>query len=102
MDCPFCGGHVTRASFSTSSGLREISLCCGIPLEFIDGYNVFSALPESLQCAAIDARKEEYATMDEQDREDARRFRESRDKWYKHNAHLFKETKGEPHAYPGS
>lgn len=102
MDCPFCGGHITRASFSTSSGCREISLCCRIPLEFIDEYDVLSALPESLQQAAIDGRKAEYEVMDKQDCENAQQFRESQDRWYKTHAHLFKETKGDPHAYPGS
>ena len=80
--CPFCGERTVRAEVSSSAGKRAVSMCCGIPQEFIDHYDVFTGLPEPLQQVAIDRRKAEYAAMDERDREDARRFRESLAVWH--------------------
>ena len=79
--CPFCLEFTTRYEISTSAGTRAASLCCGIPQEFLDNYDVYEGLPEPLRQAAIDRKKAEYAAMDDQDSENARRFRESRDKW---------------------
>ena len=47
--CPFCGGHVARVEVTDSSGERAYSLCCGIPQEFLDNWDVFRDLPEPLQ-----------------------------------------------------
>ena len=88
--CPFCGERTVRVEYSTSAGKRTISMCCGIPQEFIDNYDVFSGLPEPLQQIAIERRKAEYAAMDEKDRDDARRFRESREAYVDRYAHLVK------------
>jgi len=90
MQCPFCGKTVARAEIQDSAGERAISLCCGIPQEFIDNYDVFSALPEPLQQVAIERRRVEYAAMDEQSRENARAFKESLEHWRATYAHLFK------------
>jgi len=79
--CPFCGGHVVRVEISDSSGVRAFSLCCDMPTEFIDNYEVYEALPELLQQLAIERKRDEYAAMDEQSREDARLFKESLERW---------------------
>ena len=91
MICPFCGETVIRAEFSSSAGERAETLCCYMPIEFIDHYDMFAKLPGGLFSVAIAARKAEYAAMNEQDHENARRFRESRDKWFATHGHLFKE-----------
>jgi len=80
--CPFCHERTARAEHSSSAGTRAFSMCCDIPQEFIDNYDVYEGLPEPLRQVAIDKVKAQYAAMDEQDREDARRFRESRERWY--------------------
>lgn len=79
--CPFCGQRMCRAQISTSSGLRETSLCCDMPLEFIDNYDVFSGLPANLQQLAIRRKKDEYAAMDARDAELQDAFKQSSDKW---------------------
>jgi len=88
--CPFCNERTVRAEYSSSAGKRAISMCCGIPQEFIDNYDVYEGLPEPLRQVAIDRMKAQYAAMDELDREDARRFRESRDAWHAKYDHLMK------------
>jgi len=79
--CPFCGGRVVRVEISDSSGERAFSLCCDMPTEFIDNYEVYEALPELLQQLAIERKRDEYAAMDEQSRENARLFKESLERW---------------------
>lgn len=91
MICPFCGGTVARAEFTSSSGERAESLCCYVPTEFIDNYDTFADLPKDLQQIAIERRKAEYAVMGAQDRENARRFREVKERWDATHGHLFKE-----------
>ena len=81
MNCPLCGGHIARVEVTTCSGERAYSLCCGIPQEFLDNWDTFSDLPEDLQRIAIEKRKAEYAAMNEQDSENARRFRERVIEW---------------------
>jgi len=80
--CPFCHQPTTRYEHSSSAGVRAASLCCGIPQEFLDNYDVYEGLPEPLRQVAIDRMKAEYAAMDARDVENARRFRESRDAWH--------------------
>lgn len=98
MICPFCGGTVVRAEFISSAGVRAESLCCDVPTEFIDNYETFADLPEDLQQIAIERRKAEYAAMGAQDRENARRFRETKAHWDATHGHLSKE---ESNAYQG-
>jgi len=81
MNCPLCGGYIARVEVTTCSGERAYSLCCGIPQEFIDHYEMFANLPGDLFSVAVEARKAEYAAMDEADHEIARRFRIRRDEW---------------------
>lgn len=90
--CPFCGKRMCRCEISTSSGLRAISLCCDMPLEFIDNYDVFSGLPENLQQIAIDRKKDEYAAMDARDIEIVKSFKEDRDRWLASHPELFHGT----------
>ena len=80
--CPFCEQPTARYEHSSSAGTRAESLCCGIPQEFIDNYDVYEGLPEPLKQAAIDRKKAEYDAMDVKDRENARRFRESLAAWH--------------------
>lgn len=88
--CPFCAGEICRVEISDAGGKRAFSLCCGAPTEFIDNLDVFSGLPENLQQIAIDRIKANYAEMDARSAENAKRFKESRDKWLKQNPDLFK------------
>lgn len=88
--CPFCGKPTTRYEISSEAGTRAASLCCGIPQEFLDNYDVYEGLPEPLRQTAIDRAKAEYDAMDDKDIENARRYRESRDKWEAKYAHLMK------------
>ena len=80
--CPFCNERTARVEYSSSAGKRAISMCCGAAQELIDNFDVLKSLPAGLMQVALDSKRAEYAAMDEQDREDARRFRESRDAWY--------------------
>ena len=88
--CLFCGQPTVRYEFSSSAGTRAASLCCDIPQEFLDNYDVYEGLPESLRQVAIDRKKAEYDAMDAEDDEADRRYRESRDKWEAKYAHLMK------------
>jgi len=88
--CPFCGERTVRVEYSSSAGKRAISMCCDIPQEFIDHYDVYEGLPEPLRQVAIDKVKAQYAAMDAKDEDNARRYRESRDKWHAKYAHLMK------------
>ena len=92
MDCPFCGETVIACEIQDSAGERAISLCCGIPQELIDNYDVLSGLPEPLQRIAIERKQADYAAMDAESRKNAQRFRESLDHWYAKYAHLTKEA----------
>ena len=74
--CPFCGGTIIPCEIQDSEGKRAFSLCCDIPQEFLDNYDVFSGLPEPLQQVAIARKKAEYEEMVVKSRENARRFRE--------------------------
>ena len=74
--CPFCGGTIIPCEIQDSGGKRRFSLCCDIPQEFLDNYDVFSGLPEPLQQVAIARKKAEYEEMVAKSRENARRFRE--------------------------
>ena len=80
--CPFCHERTARVEYSSSAGKRAISMCCGIPQEFIDHYDVYEGLPEPLRQVAIARVNAQYIAMADQDREDARRFRESLDNWH--------------------
>lgn len=82
--CPICNEPITRVEIVTSSGERALSLCCGIPLEIIDNWEVFEGLPGNLQQAAIERARAEYAEMDKADAEKSRRFAES-EKWFRDN-----------------
>ena len=88
--CPFCGERTVRVEYSSSAGKRAISMCCDIPQEFIDHYDVYEGLPEPLRQVAIDKVKAQYAAMDAKDEDNARRYRESRDRWHAKYAHLMK------------
>jgi len=88
MKCPFCGELVARVEIEDSAGERAFSLCCGIPQEFIDNYDVFSALPEPLQQVAIERKRAEYAAMDAKSRENARAFQASLKQWRQKYGHL--------------
>ena len=81
MECPFCGGEVVRVEITDSGGERAYSLCCNTPLEFIDNYDVFSALPERLRQVAIARKQAEYDTMKAKAREDARLFKAACERW---------------------
>ena len=74
--CPFCGGTIQRYEIQDSAGERAASLCCGMPQELIDNFDVLSGLPEHLRQVAIKSKKAEYAAMEAQSRENTRRFQE--------------------------
>lgn len=90
--CPFCGGRIQRYEIVNSGGERAASLCCGIPQELIDNYEVLRKLPEHLQQVAIKAKKAEHAAMEAKSREDARRFREGCNEWQAKHGHLTKDA----------
>jgi len=81
MQCPFCGGTIIRCEIQDSGGKRAFSLCCGMPQELIDHFDILSGLPEYLQEIAIQRKQEEYAEMEEKSRENARRFGEWCKEW---------------------
>ncbi len=97
--CPFCKQPTARYEITSDAGTRSASLCCGIPQEFLDNYDVYEGLPEPLRQMAIDRAKAEYAAMDDKDIENARRFRESLAEWHAKydGTGLIKGEK--PHAY---
>jgi len=86
--CPFCGGTIQRYEILDSGGERAASLCCDIPQEFLDNYDVYRDLPEPLQQIAIARKREEYAAMEAKSRENARRFRECVDRYDAKLRHL--------------
>ena len=90
--CPFCGGTIIRCEIQDSAGERAFSLCCDIPQEFLDNYDVFSGLPEHLQQVAIQRKKEEYAAMEQKSRENARRFRECVERYEDKLRHIQQEV----------
>ena len=90
--CPFCGGTIQRYEIQDSAGERAASLCCGMPQELIDNFDVLSGLPEHLQQVAIKAKKAEYAAMEAKSRENARRFGEWCKEWQIKYGHLTKEA----------
>lgn len=87
--CPFCSGRVQPFEISSAGGSIVESLCCDIPFEFIENYDVFSALPEILQQVAIERKKEEHDALRQQWLENARRHKAAVDAWYDRNAHLY-------------
>lgn len=88
--CPFCQQPTTRVEISSSAGTRAFSLCCDMPTEFIDNYEVYEALPEPLQQIAIDKVRADYAAMAERDKANAEAFAASLANWYAKHAHLSK------------
>ena len=76
MDCPFCGGTIQRYEIQDSAGERAASLCCGMPQELIDNFDVLSGLPEHLRQVAIKSKKAQYVAMEAQSRENTQRFQE--------------------------
>jgi len=91
MDCPFCGGTIQRYEIQDSAGERAASLCCGMPQELIDNYDVLRNLPEALQQVAIKSKKAEYAAMEAKSQENMRRHVESLARWRAKYGHLIKE-----------
>ena len=91
--CPSCGGAITRCSFSDAGGVRNFSLCCDVPLEIIDNWDVYEGLPENLQQVAVEKIKARYAEMTRVSKENARRFKENDERWQKSHPHLFKSDK---------
>jgi hypothetical protein len=87
--CPFCGGYVQRFEISSAGGSIVESMCCDIPMEFIDNYDVFSALPEILQQVAIERKKAEHNALRQQWLENARNHRAALAAWYDKNEHLY-------------
>ena len=90
--CPFCGGTIQRYEIQDSAGKRAASLCCGMPQELIDNFDVLSGLPEHLRQVAIQGKKDEYAKMEQKSRDHARRFREAVDHWNAKYGHLTKQA----------
>ena len=91
--CPFCGGTIIRCEIQDSAGERAFSLCCGIPEEFLDNYDVYRDLPEPLQQIAIARKKAEYEQMEAKSRENARRFRECVERYDAKLKHLRQEIR---------
>lgn len=87
--CPMCGGEICRVEITDAGGKRAFSLCCDIPLEILDNWDVYAGLPPEYQQLAIDKIEAEYAEMDRQSRENARRFKENYDKWMQLHPELF-------------
>lgn len=87
--CPFCGGAVVRTGHDAGGGIIEESACCWTPMELIDNYDVFSALPKLLQKLAIEGKKAEHQALYDRWNEEAKRFaeweKESKRRW----PHLF-------------
>lgn len=90
MKCPFCGGTVIRCEISGDVGTQKFSLCCDMPTDMIDQYEVFSALPAQMQEDMITQRKAEWAEGVRRAREHARQAAECREKWHARYAHLIK------------
>ena len=93
MDCPFCGGKIARVEETNLAGKREYSLCCDVPLEVIDNYEVFSALPPALQRIALKRGREEHREWLAQNQraiEAYKRDRPARLAFDKKYAHLLK------------
>ena len=79
------------------------SLCCDMPQELIDNYEVLRNLPEHLQQVAIKAKKAEYAAMAKKSAENARRFREAVEHWNAKHGHLTKDAQdGIPFDHEGA
>lgn len=95
--CPLCAGEICRVEITTVCGKRAFSLCCDAPLEIIDNWDVFGALPGNLQQVALERIKAMYAEMDAADLENARRFKENDERWRTQIEHLFK---GSPKIVP--
>jgi len=101
--CPFCGGTIVRCEIQDSGGLRRFTLCCGLPTEILDHWDVFQGLPEHLQQVAIKAKKAEYAAMAKKSAENARRFREAVEHWNAKHGHLTKDAQdGIPFDHEGA
>ena len=101
--CPFCGGTIVRCEIQDSGGKRAFSLCCDMPQELIDNYEVLRNLPEHLQQVAIKAKKAEYAAMAKKSAENARRFREAVEHWNAKHGHLTKDAQdGIPFDHEGA
>ena len=90
--CPFCGGRIIRCEILDSAGERAFSLCCGMPQELIDNFDVLSGLPEHLQEVAIQQKRAEYTAMEAKSRDTAHRFRKAVDHWNAKYGHLTKRT----------
>ena len=90
--CPFCGGTIIRCEIQDSAGERAFSLCCDIPQEFLDNYEVFSGLPEPLQQVAIARKKAEYEEMVAQSHDNAHRFRECVERYDAKLKHILQEA----------
>lgn len=95
MQCPICGGQVTRVEVSREGGEIAYSLCCHVPLEILDNWDVYEGLPEQLRNVAIDRAKADHVALRQKWAEDARRFREALA--HSQHEHLMKE--GERNAY---
>lgn len=77
MQCPICNGHVTRVEVSRNGGTIAYSLCCGVPLEILDNWEVYEALPEPLQNIAIERAKADHEALRQKWADDTKRFKEA-------------------------
>lgn len=92
--CPMCGKRPCRVEITDAGGTRKFSLCCDIPTEILDNWDVFEPLPDVLKLAAINKIKSEYAEMNKRSAENAQLFKESYEKWRANYPHLFHDESG--------
>jgi hypothetical protein len=100
MQCPICDGQIIKTERSGSGGTIAYSLCCGVPLEILDNWDVYEALPEPLQFLAIERAKADHEALRQQWAKDTERFRETEAR-YKSRWPDERLMKGESHACQG-
>ena len=90
MKCPFCGGTVSEYEFTNMGGTIRASGCCDVSMELIENYDVFEALPPPLQQAALEGDRARQEAIYVKNALNSIGFVESRDRWLRTHAHLFK------------
>ena len=99
--CPFCGGTVSEYELTNMGGTIRASGCCDVSMDLIENYDVFEALPAMLQQAALEKDRTEQAAVFVKNALNSIGFVESRDRWLRTHAHLFKgEHEVTPHDRP--
>lgn len=87
--CPKCQQIQGRYEISSVGGRIGRTLCCNTPLDIVDNWDVFGALPAELQQAAIERKEAEFAALIAEWQEADARYEQRLAQWHEQNDHIY-------------